>query len=64
MVAIHRLTACGVPDAEPLGQGGDGARLTSEWRLASALATGVLLQVAGTVRSSSLDPGHDRAGAR
>jgi len=29
VIAIHRLTACGVPYAEPLGQGRDGARLTS-----------------------------------
>jgi Family of unknown function (DUF5682) len=34
VVVIHRLTVCAVPDAEPLGPGGDGARLTSTWRLA------------------------------
>jgi hypothetical protein len=47
VVVIHRLTACGVPDAEPLAQGGDGTRLTSTWRLAWSPATGALLGPAG-----------------
>jgi hypothetical protein len=47
VVAIHRLTTCGVPYAEPLGPGGDGARLTSTWRLAWSPATGALLELAG-----------------
>ncbi len=29
VVAIHRLTACGVPCAEALGQGGEAVQLTS-----------------------------------
>jgi hypothetical protein len=47
LLAIHRLTACGVPYAEPAGQGGDAARLTSAWRLAWTPATSALLELAG-----------------
>ncbi len=41
VVAVHRLTVCGVPYVEPLGQGREAVQLTSAWRLASTRASGV-----------------------